>query len=85
MDVLIVLVEQANQVVSRRTLIDRVWPTRGANDVSSACTSRRYARRWRKTTPKGDISRTRTLKGAVADARDIEATLREAGVVDLVS
>ena len=34
MDVLIVLVEQANQVVSRRTLIERVWPTRGANDVS---------------------------------------------------
>jgi predicted ATPase/DNA-binding winged helix-turn-helix (wHTH) protein len=34
MDVLIVLVEQANQVVSRRTLIERVWPKQGANDVS---------------------------------------------------
>ena len=34
MDVLIVLVEQANKVVSRRTLIERVWPKRGADDVS---------------------------------------------------
>src|SRR3982074_1567683 len=34
MDILIVLVEQANQVVSRRTLIERVWPQRGAEEVS---------------------------------------------------
>jgi predicted ATPase/DNA-binding winged helix-turn-helix (wHTH) protein len=34
MDILIVLVEQANQVVSRRTLIERVWPKRGADEVS---------------------------------------------------
>ena len=34
MDILIVLVEQANKVVSRRTLIERVWPKRGADDVS---------------------------------------------------
>ena len=34
MDILIVLVEQANQVVSRRTLIEQVWPKRGADDVS---------------------------------------------------
>jgi DNA-binding winged helix-turn-helix (wHTH) protein len=33
-DILIVLVEQANQVVSRRTLIERVWPKRGADEVS---------------------------------------------------
>src|SRR5258707_3833954 len=34
MDILIVLVEQANKVVSRRTLIERVWPKRGADEVS---------------------------------------------------
>jgi predicted ATPase/DNA-binding winged helix-turn-helix (wHTH) protein len=34
MDLLIVLVEQANQVVGRRTLIERVWPKRGAEPVS---------------------------------------------------
>jgi predicted ATPase/DNA-binding winged helix-turn-helix (wHTH) protein len=34
MDLLIVLVEQANKVVSRRTLIERVWPERGADQVS---------------------------------------------------
>ena len=34
MDLLIVLVEQANQVVGRRTLIERVWPKRGAEQVS---------------------------------------------------
>jgi predicted ATPase/DNA-binding winged helix-turn-helix (wHTH) protein len=34
MDLLIVLVEQANQLVGRRTLIERVWPTRGAEQVS---------------------------------------------------
>ena len=34
MDLLIVLVEQANEVVGRRTLIERVWPTRGADQVS---------------------------------------------------
>ena len=34
MDILIALVEQANQVVSRRTLIERVWPKRGADEVS---------------------------------------------------
>ena len=34
MDILIVLVEQANKVVGRRTLIERVWPTRGAEQVS---------------------------------------------------
>src|ERR1700755_3676862 len=34
MDLLIVLVEQANQVVGRRTLIERVWPQRGAEQVS---------------------------------------------------
>jgi len=34
MDLLIILAEQANEVVGRRTLIERVWPTRGANDVS---------------------------------------------------
>ena len=34
MDLLIVLVEQANKVVSRRTLIERVWPKRGAEQVS---------------------------------------------------
>src|SRR2546429_4707703 len=33
-DILIVLVEQANKIVSRRTLIERVWPKRGADDVS---------------------------------------------------
>src|SRR3982074_136070 len=30
MDLLIVLVAQANKVVGRRTLIERVWPKRGA-------------------------------------------------------
>src|SRR6266404_476810 len=34
MDLLIVLVEQANKVVARRTLIERVWPKRGAEQVS---------------------------------------------------
>jgi predicted ATPase/DNA-binding winged helix-turn-helix (wHTH) protein len=34
MDLLVVLVEQANQVVSQRTLIERVWPKRGADQVS---------------------------------------------------
>jgi predicted ATPase/DNA-binding winged helix-turn-helix (wHTH) protein len=34
MDLLIVLVEQANKVVGRRTLIERVWPTIGAEQVS---------------------------------------------------
>src|SRR3977135_349992 len=34
MDLLIVLVEQANQVVGRRTLIERAWPTRGAEQGS---------------------------------------------------
>jgi DNA-binding winged helix-turn-helix (wHTH) protein len=34
MDLLIVLVEQPNQVVGRRTLIERVWPMRGAEQVS---------------------------------------------------
>jgi len=34
MDLLIVLVEQANKVVGRRTLIERVWPVRGAEQVS---------------------------------------------------
>ena len=34
MDILIVLVEQANKVVGRRTLIERVWPKRGADEVS---------------------------------------------------
>src|SRR5882672_3902861 len=34
MDLLIVLVEQANKVVGGRTLIERVWPQRGAEQVS---------------------------------------------------
>jgi predicted ATPase/DNA-binding winged helix-turn-helix (wHTH) protein len=34
MDLLIVLVEHANEVVGRRTLIERVWPKRGAEQVS---------------------------------------------------
>jgi predicted ATPase/DNA-binding winged helix-turn-helix (wHTH) protein len=34
MDLLIVLVEQASKVVGRRTLIERVWPKRGAEQVS---------------------------------------------------
>jgi predicted ATPase/DNA-binding winged helix-turn-helix (wHTH) protein len=34
MDLLIVLLEQANKVVGRRTLIERVWPKRGAEQVS---------------------------------------------------
>jgi predicted ATPase/DNA-binding winged helix-turn-helix (wHTH) protein len=34
MDILIVLVEQANKLVSRRALIEQVWPKRGADDVS---------------------------------------------------
>src|SRR6266849_364268 len=33
MDLLIVLVEQANKVVGRRTLIERAWPKRGAEPV----------------------------------------------------
>jgi len=34
MDLLIVLIEQPNKTVSRRTLIERVWPERGADQVS---------------------------------------------------
>src|SRR5882672_7094868 len=34
MDLLIVLVDQANKIVGRRTLIERVWPKRGAEQVS---------------------------------------------------
>ena len=34
MDLLIVLLEQANTVVGKRTLIERVWPTRGVEQVS---------------------------------------------------
>jgi DNA-binding winged helix-turn-helix (wHTH) protein len=34
MDLLIVLVEQANKVVGRRTLIERVWPDKGVEQVS---------------------------------------------------
>src|ERR1700724_3653102 len=34
MDLLIILVEQANKVVGKRTLIERVWPKRGAEQVS---------------------------------------------------
>jgi DNA-binding winged helix-turn-helix (wHTH) protein len=33
-NLLVVLVEQANQGVSQRTLIERVWPKRGADQVS---------------------------------------------------
>ncbi len=35
MDLLIVLVEQANKVVGRRTLIERVWQKRGAAALPS--------------------------------------------------
>jgi predicted ATPase/DNA-binding winged helix-turn-helix (wHTH) protein len=34
MDILIVLVEQASQVIGTRTLIERVWPKRGAEHAS---------------------------------------------------
>jgi hypothetical protein len=34
MDLLIVLMEHANKVVGRRTLIERGWPKRGAEQVS---------------------------------------------------
>src|ERR1700730_7397888 len=34
MDLLIVLIEQPDKIVSRRTLIKRVWPERGADQVS---------------------------------------------------
>src|SRR3981081_997503 len=34
MDLLIILVEQASKVVGRRTLIERVWPKRGVEQVS---------------------------------------------------
>jgi predicted ATPase/DNA-binding winged helix-turn-helix (wHTH) protein len=34
MEILIALVEQANTVVSRRELIERVWPKQGADEVS---------------------------------------------------
>ncbi|MGA2288224.1 MAG: winged helix-turn-helix domain-containing protein [Bradyrhizobium sp.] len=34
MDLLIILVEQPNKIVSRRTLIEGVWPERGADQVS---------------------------------------------------
>ena len=34
MDLLIVLVEQPDKTVSRRTLIESVWPERGADQVS---------------------------------------------------
>jgi predicted ATPase len=34
MDLLIVLIEQPDKIVSRRTLIERVWPERGADQVS---------------------------------------------------
>jgi predicted ATPase/DNA-binding winged helix-turn-helix (wHTH) protein len=34
MDILIALVEQANTVVGRRELIERVWPKQGADEVS---------------------------------------------------
>jgi predicted ATPase/DNA-binding winged helix-turn-helix (wHTH) protein len=34
MDLLIVLAEQANKLVGRRTLIERVWPKRGVEQVS---------------------------------------------------
>jgi predicted ATPase/DNA-binding winged helix-turn-helix (wHTH) protein len=34
MDLLVVLVDRANQVVSQRTLIERVWPERGADQIS---------------------------------------------------
>ena len=34
MDILIILAEQASKVVGRRTLIERVWPKRGAEQVS---------------------------------------------------
>jgi DNA-binding winged helix-turn-helix (wHTH) protein len=39
MDLLIVLVEQANKVVGRRTLIERAWPKRGAEQVSLRVTT----------------------------------------------
>jgi DNA-binding winged helix-turn-helix (wHTH) protein len=45
MDLLIVLVEQANKVVGRRVLVERVWPKRGPN--RSVCAS---------TTPEGPRS-----------------------------
>lgn len=34
MDLLVILVEQANQVVSQRSLIERVWPKQGADQIS---------------------------------------------------
>jgi len=34
MDLLIILVEQPDKIVSRKTLIERVWPERGADQVS---------------------------------------------------
>jgi DNA-binding winged helix-turn-helix (wHTH) protein len=58
MDLLIVLLEQANKVVGRRTLIERVWPKRGAEQVSLASTSQRCGRLSIRVTLAGDISRT---------------------------
>src|ERR1700761_5595104 len=34
MDILIILAQQANQVVGARTLIDSIWPEKGAADAS---------------------------------------------------
>jgi DNA-binding winged helix-turn-helix (wHTH) protein len=33
MDIRIALVEQANTVISRRNLIERVWPKRGVGEI----------------------------------------------------
>jgi predicted ATPase/DNA-binding winged helix-turn-helix (wHTH) protein len=53
MDLLVVLVEQANQVVSQRALIERVWPTQGADQVSL----RVHISALRKALAEGDPSR----------------------------
>ena len=58
MDLLIVLAEQANKVVGRRTLIERVWPKRGAEPVSLRVHISALRKALDRVTPAGDISRT---------------------------
>ena len=69
MDLLIVLVEQANKVVGRRTLIERVWPKRGAEPVSLRVHISALRKALEQSDPAGDISRTCPGGGTASSCR----------------
>jgi DNA-binding winged helix-turn-helix (wHTH) protein len=66
MDLLIVLVEQANKLVDRRTLIERVWPKRGVEQVSLRVHISALRKALDQSDPAGDTSRTSPGGGTVS-------------------